>query len=1082
MPSLRELSSVIEDGMEQRALLGEGAEGAIKLQTSPLEHPNVTGETSPLITQLRPGMSLREQSNIIEGLSQSLPPIKQGTTLESVTGDIGEVLRNTSIEDLQAKGSSLMQNQRAVGELIPDMDLASGLDETIGLGESFPLRTRLSFDDTKLEENASLEKSFGVEDEGWFRDAKGTVFIHPEGLAYGGYDDKRSKILRQSPLRLDRIGPEWGDIADISSDALEIGVPVAASIMTGGTGIPAAFYRAYNVMRAAAATKTAEEGVEALLGNNQQSADEVINNIGTYTLSSGLFELGGSSMNAIFRRVFTGPKTTRRPLMGKSIEEILSDMKTGKFSVAWSKIPENLKEEVVKGVTRGIEKARGKVGQVARGTTGAIKGVKAGLEKSVDQTKVGFGPVGQLKQIATPKQERLTEELRKFGGRPKVDRATKGPLLGKLQSFTDFVTGLKKERGVRNIKAIAKKKAALEKEVGGGERLVNRKLTIQKAQEKAQFAVRTEERAAIRTERQTAERFKQADAAVDRAVERAIFDLKGTIGKVGSAGKKVKEGIEKAKTTFSKRASESSKQIDALAGNKPIIYLKNTKLAIQDILQKGIKARDGSTIQIRGEGKKYLQDVLNKGEAKQTFKSMTEFLSEMTSAANNPNLVGDITHVHAQAVKTAIMKDMNNAVLGSGPRAVREWMQFRRWYKHNVAKFDDVAITDLVRDIRVGGLEPSKIVARIKGFKSVEQVAKIKRALRDPKQPYAKQDTWEMVKREVLETEIAKATDKSGLFNPAGFRNNVLEMEGVGKKGLGRVFTAIFDKDAKLILELSEELAKKNQIFKLPMKEAKEEIKYLTSGGFKDALQDKLTQIAIKESKFKKGGIDTVIKEIAKKENEDIAAYLMQKGKFNDIKDARKFYGENSKEWKALKFSSVKTVLNKIIQNTDDPLERAVSGTYLLKEIQSIRREVVEMFGEKTYRSWIEFAEMAANVSTKMESKSAGGMIAAASIPLHPLANISKVGQLNLMGRIFLSSDGLDYFTRGLTKGIGSPFMRKTGTLATKTAAQTFNVEFNKFLTKLITDNREDFKVDFPTKLSIPEIRKSIKENLIPKE
>ena len=86
------------------------------------------------------------------------------------------------------------------------------------------------------------------------------------------------------------------------------------------------------------------------------------------------------------------------------------------------------------------------------------------------------------------------------------------------------------------------------------------------------------------------------------------------------------------------------------------------------------------------------------------------------------------------------------------------------------------------------------------------------------------------------------------------------------------------------------------------------------------------------------------------------------------------------------------------------------------------------------------------------------------------------------MGRIFLSSDGLDYFTRGLTKGIGSPFMRKTGTLATKTAAQTFNVEFNKFLTKLITDNREDFKVDFPTKLSIPEIRKSIKENLIPKE
>ena len=64
-------------------------------------------------------------------------------------------------------------------------------------------------------------------------------------------------------------------------------------------------------------------------------------------------------------------------------------------------------------------------------------------------------------------------------------------------------------------------------------------------------------------------------------------------------------------------------------------------------------------------------------------------------------------------------------------------------------------------------------------------------------------------------------------------RNNVLEMEGVGKKGLGRVFTAIFDKDAKLILELSEELAKKNQIFKLPMKEAKEE-----DGAYHDSLDE----------------------------------------------------------------------------------------------------------------------------------------------------------------------------------------------------------------------------------------------------
>ena len=355
-----------------------------------------------------------------------------------------------------------------------------------------------------------------------------------------------------------------------------------------------------------------------------------------------------------------------------------------------------------------------------------------------------------------------------------MDRATKAPLIGKLQSFTDFVTGLGTRRQQMNAKAILKKKASLEKEAGGGERLVNSRQSVKQARQKTQQSLKVDKRTDIKMEKRAEEDLKRADVAIERAIKADVAKLKDNVGGVGNAGNNLKEGLALAKITLSKRAGEITKGIDDIAGGKPIIAMKNTKNAIREILNKGIKKEDGSTIQIKGEGKVWLESVLKEGDNKQTFQSMTEFLSEMTSAAYNPNLIGDITHVHAQVIKNAIEKDMGKAVLGQSKRAVNEWMRFRQWYKYQIKKFDDASIRDLVKDARAGGIEPSKIVARIRGFKSVEQVAKIKRALRNPK-------TWGQVKREVLEFEIAKATTKEGVFEPASFLRSLMV---VGEKVL----------------------------------------------------------------------------------------------------------------------------------------------------------------------------------------------------------------------------------------------------------------------------------------------------------
>jgi hypothetical protein len=114
---------------------------------------------------------------------------------------------------------------------------------------------------------------------------------------------------------------------------------------------------------------------------------------------------------------------------------------------------------------------------------------------------------------------------------------------------------------------------------------------------------------------------------------------------------------------------------------------------------------------------------------------------------------------------------------------------------------------------------------------------------------------------------------------------------------------------------------------------------------------------------------------------------------------------------------------------------------------------------------------MSANVSKKIEDKSKGGLIAGAGIALHPLQNLGKVGQLNLMGRLFLSGDGLDYFTRGLKSGMGSGIARKIGTIGIKGSGQTFNTWWNQFTAKTITDNREDFKIDFPDSFDAEDLK-----------
>lgn len=1012
-------------------------------------------------------------------------PSVQGQQMQIPEGGL-EALQNqyNNNPDIQAGldgYNQILREQGLLGELIPNVDNVSGLDKAIGLSQSLPIRAGLSFDDTTAEEDARLEQKFGPKGEralegGFFRDAKGTAFVNPEGLVYGGYEDNRGDDERldadgnERPFRLDEVGlmPSVGDVADVSSDAIDIGVPVAVSIMSGGSGIPATFQRAYNVMRASGLTKGLEESIEQLAGTNQQSAGEVIKNIRNYTIETGVLELGGSAINSIFRRVLTGPKTTREKLSSKTLKEIWGDVKNGEFNIAITKLPKNIQEEVVKGVTRGLERGKGKIDKGYRAVGGVVGGVKEGLKKSVTNTKVNFAPVGEIKQTASAKKQRLTNDIRALGGKPKVDRATDAPLVGYTQSFTDMVTNNATKRSAINAKAILKKKSELEREVGGGKRNVNAKQTIKQAQKKAERAIKLEGRSAIKSEKSVKEDLQRADVAIDRAIGSYIGKLKTSIGSVGNAGQNLKEGLKRAKDTFSTRARDFATGIDKIISDKPIIYMSNTRNAINSILEKGIKKADGSTIQIRGEGKQWLESVANQGNKRQTFKSMTEFLSEMTSSAYNPNLVGDITAVHSNAIKQAIMKDMENAVLGgmNTKRAINEWMRFRTWYKHQVRKFDDASIRDLTKDVRAGGIEPSQIVSRIQGFKSVEQVAKIKRAVRNP-------EIWNQVKREALQVQIANATTKGG-FDPASFYRGIKALDGEGKKGVGRVFTAIFDKDAKVIMGLAEQLSKKNQVFKLPIKDANKEIQEIGLEEFKKAMIDKLNVIAVKENKFQgKEGLDNIIKSISKGDD-DVAQFFMQKGKRMDIRRARDFYGKDSKEWKAIQYESAKKVLGQIIQHSEDPLERFLVGDHLLKHLRPMKNEIVEMFGDVTYRKWVNFAEMSANVSKNIEGKKKGGMIAGASIALHPMRNLTKVGQLNLMGKLFLSGTGLDYFTQGFKSGLGSGFSRKLGTLTTKTSLQTLGVWFQQWMNKTITDNRDEFKADFPDSFDKNKIKEFI--------
>jgi len=110
---------------------------------------------------------------------------------------------------------------------------------------------------------------------------------------------------------------------------------------------------------------------------------------------------------------------------------------------------------------------------------------------------------------------------------------------------------------------------------------------------------------------------------------------------------------------------------------------------------------------------------------------------------------------------------------------------------------------------------------------------------------------------------------------------------------------------------------------------------------------------------------------------------------------------------------AMKKILNSIKRQSKDPASGDIDyiGTNLVKELDKYGDDTLHaMFGKKLTKDLKEFSKAAELVTTRGGS----GGIVAANIALHPIRNLGKLVQLNILQKIMLSDKGLHYLTVGI--------------------------------------------------------------------
>ncbi len=164
-------------------------------------------------------------------------------------------------------------------------------------GADSGLRAKVSFGETDGEQEAILRNEVGVG--GYTKDSFGRLALTPEGQRIRGMEN-----ISDKNIVLEDEGFSFGDVADLAGLIPETAGAVIGAIITA----PGIITSSFGAAAGAAAGQYLEEGIESLLGIQQQSFGEVTKDALTEAAIAGTFELGGALVFKAGRAVVGGVK------------------------------------------------------------------------------------------------------------------------------------------------------------------------------------------------------------------------------------------------------------------------------------------------------------------------------------------------------------------------------------------------------------------------------------------------------------------------------------------------------------------------------------------------------------------------------------------------------------------------------------------------------------------------------------------------------------------------------------------------------------------------------------------------------
>ena len=828
------------------------------------------------------------------------------------------------------------------------------------------LRRGLSFMDTGGEKEAYLTKNIGPQGVGWTMDKYGRYAIMPE------FREQLGAPAGDLPLTIDDPGAfERGDIADLAGSAPEITATILASIATRNLGLMPAMLASGS---AAGVAKGAEEGVETLLGLQQQTLGEVGKDIGKEAALGATAELGGRALVGAGKAVFS-PAEKRIP----TGERGLFNLKTYTYAPRVDAASGPGARETYTLVKELV--ADGAIPDVAKATGRPILGRFAGLAEMI------FG-YNQQKNVVNVKY--LQDKINKF--LKEVDAEPFDPFMGKV-----FPKLGEEELGALIQFQREKAKSALE-------------LGVETALETLKSAVKAESDA-LAGRVGTGEVPENIGATLSGAVNKAYGEFQEATTKLYNEADQLLGNKAVIPTSALKREAQGI--LDNVPKNvqdEPIAGVSEITVGLlKDILEMpaNINATHMSALRTMFGDAGFSEEML-KGFGQKQFSMLKKAANEGFELAVNNGVKG-VRYIDKNGNLVLSERKMTPTEIERTKAGLLKLNEATSAYGEGIAAFDTRLINRLTRK---EGVDPDLLISTVISRNSPVKINQFLKATDNP------EAARKMLQSGHFDSMIANATDVEGGFSAASVLRQI--------KVLGTSFQALYKDSAPAIIRSLEQLNATQKF--IPKEEAVrirksllDSIKSGNTGEFTNAVKE-YTKSVDDQFKFLDQNFNKRIGEFSP---EEVIPWLTNKASSKDITEFIKHYSKESPEVVAqFKQKFMVNLIDNVYDTTKlDPVGVILSGENFLKAIkkEGMAARLNAAFGTETTLALERFAEQAAFITTGSGSFS-GGLVAAA-IALNPLQHIGTLLKLNILSKVLSSPTTLRY----LTTIIENPSARTTG-------------------------------------------------------